>query len=71
MKLYKTEWSNEDEETGETREHREWSGSEAQAKATRTRLMGELSMKRADFHIEAVDVPTTKVELIEWLNKNA
>lgn len=45
-------------------------GSQAEASKLRKELVSDLGFKRADISTEEVDVPTSKKELIEWLNRN-
>ncbi len=61
MKFYRLEWRGSDEGTNV-----EWFTSEVQAKKSNTGL----KKLRLAGTITAVDVPTTKAELVEWLNKN-
>jgi len=44
-----------------------WVGSQSDAASFRKELT-DLGAKRKDIETEEVDVPTTKAELIEWLN---
>lgn len=48
--------------------HTRWAGSQADAASCRKEILG-LGGKRADTKTEEVDVPTTKVELLAFLNK--
>jgi hypothetical protein len=42
--------------------------SEAEARATRASLMETYGLKRKDILVEPVEIPTTKAELLRWLN---
>jgi hypothetical protein len=43
-------------------------GSEAEARQFRMQLMKDLALKRKDIEVNLVEIPTTKIELIGWLN---
>jgi hypothetical protein len=45
-----------------------WVGSQDEATKQRMALMDAFGLKRKDVHIGQIDVPTTKADLIEWLN---
>ncbi len=48
-----------------------WVGSQADAAGTRSNWISSgLVRKRADIVTEQVDVPTSKAELLAWLNTN-
>lgn len=46
-----------------------WVVSQADAGKTRAAMVSS-GTKRADIETEEIDVPTSKTELTEWLNKN-
>ena len=46
-----------------------WVGSQADASSFRKELT-DTGAKRKDIETEEVDVPTTKAELLAWLNEN-
>lgn len=46
-----------------------WVGSQAEAGSTRKKLVEE-GRKRTDLVTEEVDVPTSKQDLLGWLNAN-
>jgi len=61
MKLYRTK---------DQRGNVVWSGSQAEATADRTALKAEAGVTSRDFATtEAVEVPTSKAELLKWLNE--
>lgn len=60
MKFYRIDWR------GDGVTYVEWYTSEVQAKRANTGL----KKLRLTGVITAVDVPTSKAELVEWLNKN-
>ena len=64
MKLYRVSFND-----GDNKEVAKWAGSQDEATKQRMTFMSEHGIKRKDIHIEPVDVPTTKAELIEWLNE--
>lgn len=43
-------------------------GSEVEARQFRMELMKELVLKRKEIEVELVEIPTTKAELLAWLN---
>ena len=45
-----------------------WVGSQDEATKQRMAFMEAHGLKRKEIHIEQIDVPTSKTELIEWLN---
>lgn len=45
-----------------------FAGSEAEARRIRTDWMERFDLKRKDIEVKQVDIPTTKVELLGWLN---
>lgn len=60
MKLYRTT-----DRQGNIR----WSGSQAESSADRTRLKAEAGETARDFATtETVEVPTSKADLLAWLN---
>lgn len=63
MKLYKTTYIDESQPCG----HITWDGTQADAGATRKRLKGE---GRSEVETKDEDVPTSKPELLAWLNAN-
>jgi len=60
MKLYKITARNE---------ATTWAGSQTEAAKARKEFM-ELGYKRADLDTQDIDIPTDKVGLLNWLNKN-
>jgi hypothetical protein len=46
-----------------------WAGSEAEARKVRLEAMQTQNVKRADTDVEQIEVPTTKQELIKFLNE--
>lgn len=63
MKLYRVSFDDGNKEVTK------WVGSQDEATKQRMAFMDEHSIKRKDVHIEQVNVPTAKTELIEWLNE--
>ena len=47
-----------------------FAGFEAEARRIRTDWMERFDLKRKDIEVKQVDIPTTKSELIGWLNTN-
>lgn len=47
-----------------------WVGTQAEAASTRAEWQKKHAAKRDEITTEEVDVPTTKKELLEWLNAN-
>lgn len=45
-----------------------FAGSEVEARQIRMAWMSGLDLKRKDIEVKLIDIPTTKVELIGWLN---
>lgn len=64
MKLYRVSFTTE---AGGV-ETAKWVGSQDEAVKQRMAFMDVHGVKRKSISIEQVDVPTTKAELIEWLN---
>lgn len=46
-----------------------WTASQSEAASQRATLV-KAGFKRADIHTNEVEVPTTKKELLQWLNEN-
>lgn len=46
-----------------------WSGSKAEASKQRTQLCELHGLKRTQLETVEVEVPTNKVDLIDWLNR--
>lgn len=53
---------------GAEKVHATFIGSEAEAKTFRVELMKVEGLKRKDVEISLVEIPTTKPELLAWLN---
>ncbi len=45
-------------------------GSEAEARQFRMELMKSEGLKRKEIEVNLIEIPTTKPELLAWLNKN-
>jgi hypothetical protein len=45
-----------------------FAGSEVEARKIRMDWMSGLGLKRKDVEVKLIDIPTTKIELIGWLN---
>lgn len=66
MKVYQVHWSAPDEGNC-----LHWAASKAEAvRVARDAIEEGPSYSMADFTIKAVDVPTSKRELLPWLNAN-
>lgn len=63
MKLYRVSFTD-----GDNNDVAKWAGSQDEATKQRMAFMNAHGIKRKSISIESVDVPTTKAELIEWLN---
>ena len=63
MKLYRVSFTD-----GDNNDVAKWVGSQDEATKQRMAFMSEHGVKRKDVSIENIEVPTTKAELIEWLN---
>ena len=63
MKLYRVSFND-----GDNKEVAKWAGSQDEATKQRMAFMSEHGVKRKDISVENIDVPTSKAELIEWLN---
>lgn len=48
---------------------RTWVGTQSDASKARTDFMEKYGLKRKEIHIEDVEVPTKKEELLAWLNE--
>lgn len=64
MKLYCISYTKDETEI------KRWAGTQADAARVRMDVMATQGLKRKEIHIEDVDVPTKKEELIEWLNEH-
>lgn len=64
MKLYTITYTR----PGDDKKTARWAGTQADAARVRMDVMTTEGLKRKDIHIEDVDVPTKKEELLEWLN---
>ena len=62
MRAYKVTYDNTSKEVVH------FVGSEVEARQFRMELMKELALKHKDIEVELVEIPTTKTELIGWLN---
>lgn len=67
MKIYCTK-SEFDDHNNETRKYEEFTSSAGDASKARTRLK---KLKHEDVKTEELDVPTTRTELIAFLNKRS
>jgi|CXWK01.1.fsa_nt_gi ribosomal protein L20A (L18A) len=63
MKLYRVSFND-----GDNKEVAKWVGSQDEATKQRMAFTSEHGVKRKDISVENIDVPTSKAELIEWLN---
>lgn len=63
MKLYRVSFAADAGEVGT------WAGTQADASKARTDFMQKYGLKRKEIHIEDVEVPTRKEDLLAWLNE--
>jgi len=49
----------------------QYAGSQSEASQVKKAIQEANGLKRTEVGVEEVDVPTSKAELIAWLNKNA
>lgn len=63
MKLYRVSFTADADEIGT------WVGTQSDASKARTDFMEKYGLKRKEIHIEDVEVPTKKEELLAWLNE--
>jgi hypothetical protein len=68
MRLYRLELSNESRAEVSVSDIR-WVGTQGQVSTARKDMMATYNVRRSEIEVEEIDVPTSKAELLEWLNK--